>query len=153
MPNHLRTLMPNFARHEGRWIGTYTHIHPDGEVIDRYEVRIFAEFPTDGSCDFRLHAHDVWPDGRESHAAYDTVYRDGRLWFEGALVGSLWEVDDFTVYLRFGFALDPAIDICEMIQISRDGQSRARTWHWFREEKLLQITLTNERRATPDDPV
>ena len=50
MPNRLHQLMPNFARHEGRWIGTYTQITPSGETIDSYEVRTFAEFPEDGSC-------------------------------------------------------------------------------------------------------
>jgi hypothetical protein len=33
-----------------------------------------------------------------------------------------------------------------MIQISEDGRNRARTWHWFREQKLFKITLTQERR-------
>jgi hypothetical protein len=59
----------------------------------------------------------------------------------------MWEVDDFTLYLRFGYRDDPTIEVCEMIQISKDGQNRARTWHWFRDEKLFQVTLTNERRA------
>ncbi len=147
MPNRLRSLMPNFARHEGRWIGTYTHTTPSGALIDRYEVRIFSEFPDDGSCDFRLNTHNLWPDGRETRASFDTNFRDGRLWFDGDLVGSMWEIDDFTVYLRFGYRRDPSIDVCEMIQISKDGLNRARTWHWFRDEKLFQLTRTEERRA------
>jgi hypothetical protein len=148
MPNRLRDLMPNFARHEGNWIGTYTHITPAGDLVDTYEVRIFSEFPTEGGCDFRLNTHNIWADGRESRASFDTVYRDGRLWFDSdILVGSMWEVDDFTLYLRFGYRDDPAIEVCEMIQISKDGRNRARTWHWFRDEKLFQVTLTNERRA------
>jgi hypothetical protein len=148
MPNHLKDLMPHFARHEGNWIGTYTHIRPTGELVDTYEVRIFSEFPTDGSCDFRLNTHNVWADGRETRAAFDTKFRDGRLWFDGvALIGSIWEVDDFSVYLRFGYRDDPSIDVCEMIQISDDGQNRARTWHWFRDQKLFQLTLTNEHRV------
>jgi hypothetical protein len=146
MPNRLHQLMPNFARHEGRWIGTYTQITPSGETIDSYEVRTFAEFPEDGSADFRLNVHNIWPDGRDSKASFDANYRDGRLWFDGILVGSLWEIDDFTVYLRFGYRDDPAIEVCEMFQITEDGRRRARTWHWFRDKTLFQITLTEERR-------
>jgi hypothetical protein len=33
-----------------------------------------------------------------------------------------------------------------MLQISSNGQHRARTWHWFRDEKLFQITRTREWR-------
>jgi hypothetical protein len=147
MPNRLQTLMPGFIRHEGRWIGTYTIIDPSGAQLDRYEVRILAEFPTEG-CDFRLNTHNIWPDGRETTGRYEAHFRDGRLWFEDQLVGALWEIDDFSVYLRFSFEHDPSITVCEMIQISDDGQHRARTWHWFRDQKLFQITLAEERRDT-----
>jgi hypothetical protein len=143
MPNRLSTLMPHFSRHEGNWIGNYSHCTPQGQQLDRYEVRINAEFPDD----FRLHTHNVWPDGRDSRGVYPADFKDGRLWFAGELVGSLREIDDFTVYLRFSFRDAPDIDVCEMIQISQDGQHRARTWHWFRAQQLFQITLTEERRA------
>jgi hypothetical protein len=78
---------------------------------------------------------------------HEADYRNGRLWFAGDIIGSMWEVDDFTVYLRFDYRRDPAVTVCEMIQISDDGLARARTWHWFRERKLFKITLTNERRS------
>ena len=147
MPNALHELMPNFARHEGRWIGTYRLITPSGDAIDSYDVRTFAEFPDDGSCDFRLNVQNIWPDGRETAASFEANYRDGRLWFDGILVGTLWEIDDFTVYLRFGFRGDPTVEVCEMFQITPDGRHRARTWHWFRDQTLFQITLSEERRA------
>jgi hypothetical protein len=140
--------MPNFARHAGSWAGTYTHIAPDGSRLDHHEVHTVSELPDDGSCDFRLRIHNVWPDGREAHIRHEANYRDGRLWFTGELTGSLWEVDDFTVYLRFGYRKDPSITVCEMIQISDDGRHKARTWHWFKEQKLYKITLTQERRVT-----
>jgi hypothetical protein len=56
------------------------------------------------------------------------------------------EIED-AIYLKFSFADNPSIVVHEMIQISRDGQSRARTWHWFRDDRLFKITLTNEKRA------
>ncbi len=147
MTSRIHQLMPRFVRHEGRWVGTYTHIEPSGGLIDRYEVRILAEFPDDGSCDFRLNTHNLWTDGRETRGVFEANWRDGRLWFDGTLIGSMWEVDDFTTYLRFGYRNDASIDVCEMIQISEDGRHRARTWHWFRDQKLFRITLTEERRA------
>jgi hypothetical protein len=147
MTNPVREAMPNFARHVGRWVGTYTHITPDGATLDHYEVRTLSELPDDGGCDMRLILHNLWPDGRETHVVHEARYRDGRLWFAGDLVGSLWEVDDFTVYMRFGYRGDPSLTVCEMFQISDDGQHRARTWHWFKDQKLFKITLTRERRV------
>jgi len=149
MPNRLSTLMPVFARHEGYWIGTYTQLSPSGETLDRYEVRTHSELPEDGGCDFRLTVHNIWPDGREMHLRHEATYRDGRLWFDGDLIGSMWELDDVTVYLRFSYRKDPGLSVCEMIQISDDGQHKARTWHWFRDQKLVKITLTEEQRMDP----
>ena len=146
MTNHVQKNMPNFYRHVGKWIGTYRHCTPTGALNDSYEVRITVEFPTDGSCDFRLITHNVWSDGRDSRGLYEAHFRDGRLWFDGDLLGSLWEIDEFTAYLRFRFRDDPSIEVCEMLQLSPDGKHRARTWHWFRDKILFQVTLTDERR-------
>ena len=35
----------------------------------------------------------------------------------------------------------------EMIQLSRDGERRYRTWHWYQDDRLTQRTLINEERA------
>ena len=144
----MHELMPVMARHEGQWVGTYTHIDRAGALVDTYEVHCLSEFPDDGSCDFRLSTRNVWTDGRETTASYGADFRDGRLWWRDGLTGWMQEIDDLTVYLRFGFEHDTSILVCEMIQISHDGQNRARTWHWFRDEILFQTTLTNERRVS-----
>ncbi len=147
MTNRLHGLMPNFARHAGFWVGTYTHISPDGATLDHHEVRTISELPEDGSCDFRLRVHNLWADGRETRLMHEANYADGRLWFAGDIVGSMWEVDDLTVYLRFGYRNDASLTVCEMIQVSHDGRHRARTWHWFKDEQLFKLTLTRERRS------
>ena len=140
-------LMPVLARGGGWWEGTYTHVDTVGAVIDTYQVRCHSEFPTDGSADYRLSTHNLWADGRETRASYGADYSDRRLYWQEGLTGWMCEVDDMTVYLRFGFERDPTITVCEMIQISPDGQNRARTWHWFREGVLFQTTLTKEYRV------
>ena len=146
MANRLQELMPNFSRHEGAWIGMYRHCKPAGQLNDSYRVRTKVECPDDGTCDLRLIIHNVWPDGRDSRRLHEAHFRDGRLWFDDQLIGSLWEIDEFTAYLRFSFREDPATEVCEMLQLSPDGRNRARTWHWFRDKILFQVTLTDERR-------
>ncbi|MFN8535257.1 MAG: DUF3598 domain-containing protein [Dehalococcoidia bacterium] len=147
MNSLIREMMPVLARHEGVWVGTYRHLDPDGVLEDQYEVRSICEFPEDGSCDFRLTSVNRWPDGRTQTLVNEARLSDGRLqWSNERLVGGMWEVDDLTVYTRFGYAGDQTLTVCEMIQISHDGHHRARTWHWFRDERLFRITLTQERR-------
>ena len=35
----------------------------------------------------------------------------------------------------------------EMIQLSEDGNKRARTWHWFENGELVKRTLIKEERV------
>ena len=38
----------------------------------------------------------------------------------------------------------------EMIQMSDDGLTRARTWQWFKNDRLFQRTLIDETRVSLD---
>lgn len=145
-------LFPVLARGSGRWAGSYTQIDPRGRTLDRYRVDSFSEFPEDGSADYRLSVFNKWPSGRETRIALEADYRNGRLEWRERLVGWMAEVDDRTAYLTFSYADDPSIRVCEMIQVSADGNSRARTWHWFRDDRLFQITLTQEGRVGSTTP-
>lgn len=146
MPD-MATHFPVLARGCGHWTGTYTHLSPEGDLLDRHRVETLSEFPDDGSADFRLHVHNIWPDGRESRITLLADYRNDRLEWRDRLVGWMDELDAQSVYLNFTYADDPAIRVCEMIQVSPDGLNRARTWHWFRDDILFKVTLTSERRA------
>ncbi len=145
MPN-MKELMPTLARGGGRWSGTYTHTDPDGHVLDHHDVHTFSSFPTDGSSDYRLETHNVWPGGKESRATHVADYKNGQLEWRDTLVGWIRQVDD-AIYLKFSFPGDASIVVHEMIQVAKDGQSRARTWHWFKDDRLFKITLTKEKRA------
>lgn len=138
---------PVLARGAGLWTGTYTHLDPTGALIDEHEVDTQSEFPSDGSADFRLRIHNRWQDGRESQIELLADYRNDRLEWRDRLVGWMQELDEQTVYLNFTYENDPSIRVCEMIQVSPDGQSRARTWHWFRDDLLFKVTLARETRT------
>jgi hypothetical protein len=45
---------------------------------------------------------------------------------------------------------DPSLYLYEMIQLSDDGQSRSRTWHWIRSGRLETRTAIEERFVTRD---
>src|SRR4051812_6606068 len=100
---------PVLARGCGQWSGTYTHIDPQGAVLDEHGVETISDFPSDGSSDFRLRIHNRWADGRENRIELLADERDGRLHWRDRLVGWMAEVDAQTVYLNFTYADDPSV--------------------------------------------
>lgn len=149
--NPIRQNIPLLARHEGIWEGEYTHVAPDRSVQEQQLFRILVEFPDDDLMAYRQTSHYWWPDGRTQQLMYEGEYRDGRVVFDtGRIRGACWQVDDLTIYIRFGFHDEPGGYVCEMIQLSPDGEHRARTWHWFRDHQLWRITLVREHRISKD---
>jgi hypothetical protein len=141
--------LPLLARHEGVWVGTYTFVTPSLEVLDRYDFRIRASFPEDGQGrrTYRQESDYRWSDGRTQSLAFEGALQDDAIVFDnGRIAGRMWALDERTLYLTFRYASEPEVEVCEMLQLSADGRSRARTWHWFRNERLFQLTLVDERR-------
>lgn len=148
--SQIRKDMPLFVRNEGEWACHYEHTDADGNILDQHDVHIRCEFPDDGDVAYRQHTKNIWPDGRTEEIVFDTYYdpkAKAVTWDNGRINGRLWEVDDFTIYLRFGFNDQPDVDICEMIQLSSCGNKRTRTWHWFKNEELFQRTIVTEHRV------
>lgn len=151
MANPIAEHIPLLAAHEGIWEGHYVHIAPDRTLQEEILFRILVEIPAEGEVHYRQTSHYWWADGRTQQLQYAGRYQDGRAVFDdGRIQGACWAVDDRTLYLRFGFAADPSGYVCEMIQLSPDGQHRARTWHWFRDHALWRITLVREHRVSRD---
>ena len=145
----IKEKMPVLARHEGTWAGTYRFITPQLELLDQYDFRINVLFPDDGNggITYRQESFYTWPDGRSNELTFEAQYNgDGQVTFDGQISGRMWELDARTIYLTFWFADQPGVDVCEMIQLADNNEDRARTWHWFKDGKLFQLTLVDERR-------
>jgi hypothetical protein len=138
-------------RHAGAWEGEYTHLAADDwAVLSTQRFRILVETFDAGPISYRQTSHYWHPDGREETLVYEGVLRagDDRVVFDnGRIQGECWAIGPETLYLKFGFAAAPGTSVAEMIQLSPDGQRRARTWHWFRQGVLEKVTLVRERRA------
>jgi hypothetical protein len=146
----LAQALPLMLRNEGWWAGTYTHLKPDWSVEEELTYRIRCEFPEAGPVAYRQHSFYRWEDGRTQSLVFEAELSGGRLsWDNGLIAGALWQIDDFTLYLTFRFSARPGVEVCEMIQTAADGQARARTWHWFENQRLIRLTLVNEARCEP----
>lgn len=146
--------MPLVASNEGVWGGTYSFVSPAGALIDRYDFSIVLTMGDDNACAYRQESSYRWPDGRTEDRVFEARYdadANRLVWDDGRIAGHLWEIDDTTFYLRFGFAQTPGMACFEMVQMFDGGAKRGRTWLWYRDGVLFQSVLIDERRiAWPD---
>jgi len=148
--------MPLLCRHEGVWDGTYTYYNAAGEKIDEHQSRLFCRIKGDGSdTPYHQTNHYSWADGRTEVREFPARYENGRVWWDNELIkGWAAEVglDEYnrTVMLYWQRQGDPSLYLYEMIQLSDDGTTRCRTWHWIRNGNLETRTAIQERLVTRD---
>ena len=140
--------MPNMLRHAGVWEGIYRHIERDGTLIDMHHMRTLCEFPADGPYAYIQSNWLRWDDGRTAERSFPGVYRDGLLyWDTDRFVGHGWETLEGVVMLRLDRKDEPGTHFVEMISLSTDGNTRARTWQWFQNGAPTRRTLCDEWRV------
>lgn len=147
------TDMPILARHVGVWDGYYRYYDTEGNKIDEHRSRLLCRFLSDD--DYHQTNHYYWQDGkkeiRDFPAGYDP--QNKRILFTDNIEGWAAEVklDDLARTIML-FWVRPAenVYLYEMIQISDCGTRRNRVWHWFKDDRLFQRTLIDERRVDTD---
>lgn len=143
----IREEMPVLVRHEGDWVGTYILVDPEGKILDKHESHLTCQFPTNSPYPYYQINRYKWSDGRQEEHKFPATYRDKAIWFDTERIeGKAWEVDDFTIILYFSYKGMPGTYLYEMIQISPCNNYRARTWQWFKSDRLFQRTLIQEKR-------
>jgi hypothetical protein len=143
----LAAAMPAMLLHEGWWDGWYRHVDSDGALIDAHQVKTHCEFPDSGPWHYVQHNWLSWEDGRS--AVYEFGGRldgDRLVWATDRFSGYGWQTHEDTLMLRLDRRDVPGACYIEMISIAPDGQSRARTWQWFRDGAPWKRTLCDERR-------
>ena len=145
----IKAKMPLLARHEGTWAGTYRFITPQMKLLDQYDFRINVTFPNEGKggITYRQESFYTWPNGNQRDLAFEGTYDAGKVVFADRIAGSITELDDRTLNVHFWFIDQPDVDVCEAIHLGANNQDRARTWHWFKNGKLFQLTLVDEVRV------
>lgn len=152
--NELKKIMPLLARHEGVWDGVYRHYNAEGELTDQHDSRLICRFPESGHPYHQTNLYR-WADGRRETRDFPAGVKDGRLYWDNDFING-WAsdvaLDDFsrTTMLNWTRTGEPDLYLYEMIQLSDDGQSRARVWQWFKGDRLFQRTLVDEKRISDD---
>lgn len=140
--------MPNMLRHAGEWEGIYRHVDRDFTLVDEHRMWTGCAFPADGEFAYIQHNKLSWADGRTAEHRFGGVFRDGLLhWDTDRFQGFGWETLDGVVMLRLDRKDDPGVHFVEMINLSTDGNTRSRTWQWFRDGVPFKRTLCDEWRV------
>lgn len=140
--------MPNMLRHAGEWEGVYRHVDRDFTLIDQHRTWTRCEFPEGDEFAYIQSNRMTWDDGRVVERSFGGAFRDGRLhWDTDHFAGYGWETLDGIVMLRLDRKDSPGDHFLEMISLSRDGQTRARTWQWFEQGVPTRRTLCDEWRV------
>jgi hypothetical protein len=141
--------MPAMVRHRGTWQGIYRHISREGELVDQHRMTTICEFPDGGEFAYVQQNHLRWDNGRELERSFGGVWRNGMLWWDtDRFSGHGWETRDGIVMLNLKRKDEPGVHFIEMITMSDDGQTRARTWQWFRNGTPFRRTLCDEWRVS-----
>ncbi len=154
----IREAMPLLARNEGVWEGWYRYYSAEtGKLVDEHRSRLLCRLPTEGPYAGAYHQTNYyfWEDGRRDVRDFPSYYENGRIWFDNELIvgwAAAMKPDDFdrSTCLNWTRHGEPDLYLYEMIQLSADGTSRARTWQWFRNDRCFQRTLIDEKFVTAD---
>ena len=146
---------PLLARHEGVWDGFYRYYDADGNKTDEHRSRLLCRFPDSGEYGYHQTNYYSWADGRtdlrdfpaNADATGEKIVFDSEL-IDGWAADVKLDTAARTTMLYWERRNEPGIYLYEMIQISDDGQSRSRTWHWYRAGVLFQRTLVDEKKVS-----
>lgn len=140
--------MPAILAHEGVWTGVYRHLDAHARLIDEHAATVVCDMPDAGPYAYIQHNTFTWADGREARSTLPGVLRDGRLWWDVATFsGSAWQTHEGQILLRLTRKDEPGAEFFELITLAPDGKTRARTWQWFKDNRLVRRTLCDEVRA------
>lgn len=147
----LRAAMPALFAHEGVWEGDYRHVDLDFRLVDHHRMRTRCEFPDAGPFVYVQHNRTVRDGVPDQDVSFGGVLRDGRIWWDtDRFDGHGWETEGGVLMLSLQRKDESGLRFTEMIEIADDGDSRARTWQWFRDGRPVRRTLCDERRVSQD---
>ena len=139
--------MPALLLHEGTWCGRYRTVDLDDNVVDEHASRVECVFPDAGPFHYVQHNTFTWDDGRTREVEFGGVLRDERIWWDtDTFSGYGWSTADDVVLLTLQRRDLANTSFTEVIVLGGDRQSRARTWHWFRDGTFYRRTLCDETR-------
>lgn len=140
------TLKERLATITGVWEGTYTHLTPAGELIDRYASRQETRLEGDRWYERIVYR---WPDGSEQTFDFRAAFNDaGEMVFDDAdFHGETFIVKENILVFPYHWKNRPQGNhVVETIVFSNDSY-KSRVWQTFEDGELAKVTVIIERRT------
>jgi hypothetical protein len=138
------TRKERLAKIAGVWEGTYTHLTPEGKVLDQYASRQECRLEGDDWYERIIYQ---WPDGREQTLDFRARFAGEDLVFEDARFhGESFRVTDEISIFAYYWKERPQVRIVETIVCDLQDR-KSRVWQTFEDGELVKVTVIVERRA------
>jgi hypothetical protein len=141
------------ARRTGVMEGTYTHLRPDGALIDRFSSRQETRMEGDNWYERIIYR---WDDGREQALDFRAKFAgEGdmkRLVFEDPdFHGESFQVGEDIYVFPYFWKNRPETKIVEIITYA-DETRRSRVWQTFERGELVKLTVIVEKFVAGEQP-
>ena len=149
----LRRVFPSLLAHEGVWQGEYRHLDAEGRLNDAHAAQVTCEFPAQGKWAYVQHNLFRWPDGRERRLTLPGRLQGSKLvWDVETFSGQAWDGGGGVILLQVLRKDEPGVHFVECIVANDATTERARTWHWFKDGRLIRRTMCHEHKVAASIP-
>lgn len=149
--------LPVIAGQAGVWEGTYVHLDPNNQEVDRHKSKLICrlEDGEEGIARFRQTNIYTWPDNSQETRYFELFFNKDRLIVNNDLIDgwtSSVQMDQTNcmILVQWTRPSEPGFRYYEMITVAADGLSRNRTWHTYQDNRLSRRTIVNEVRTSKD---
>lgn len=132
----------------GVWEGTYTHLTPNGQVVDQYASRQETRLEGDNWYERIIYR---WPDGREQTLDFRARFEGDQLIFDDPKFhGEFFRITNEISIFSYSWKDKPNVRIVETI-VFTESDRKSRLWQMFENGALIKVTVIVEQRVA-DQP-
>ena len=144
------TLRERLGGVAGVWVGTYTHLSPDGAVLERFASRQETRLRGDRWYERIVYRH---PDGRSEaldfRAGFDAT-GERMIFDDPRFHGEAFPLGEDVLVFPYHWKDRPDRRTVETVVFS-SADRRSRVWQTFEGGELARVTVIVERRV-PEEP-
>ncbi len=131
----------------GVWVGTYTHVSPQGQMLDTFTSRQETRLEGD---DWYERINYLWPEGDkiqfDFHARFDPT-GEAMIFDDPNFHGELKFVNDMVYVFPYHWKAKPETHAVETI-VMASPHYKSRLWQTFENGELVKVTIITERRIS-----
>jgi hypothetical protein len=151
-----RSKLPEVARQQGVWRGTFRRYDALGKLTDEFPSEIVVRVKNEGGKQILHQTNTYRPSGRpEQKIDSFGEIRDGRIWFsndrlEGWAMDLAGDTSGRGSVIVMNYKDGSGMYVYEIVARSADGKRRSRATQYLKDGKIARRTLIDEEKVTDD---